>query len=418
MNKNIKKEINRQLKRVISLTVMGSICVVSAFSVGAFSKKVSISDSGNTMSIVTMNSDTQKILEQAGIELNENDAIVRVDDINNSIDITVNRAFEVSVEVDGMVLTRQTAFTTVSDLLGELGVELGTHDGVTPTLETVIHEPTNVVVERRCGINITADGRTKEYSVPYVNVREAIEYAEVPISEEDIINVDKTMPVSDGLNVTIERIGYRNNIVTEEIPYKTVTEYTDLIEEGKTQVVKNGVNGQQETIIKETLSDGAVVSSEEISSKITVKPVDEVVLVGKKSSKKSNKTTSTSDSSKVKGYLHDNNNGTLVDHNGNTIHYKSKLVGSCTAYTAKPGAITSTGKVAQVGYVAVNPKIIPYGSKLYIESPDGSVVYGHAVAADTGGALMKGTALVDLYYGSLQQCYNFGRRNMNVYILA
>ena len=58
------------------------------------------------------------------------------------------------------------------------------------------------------------------------------------------------------------------------------------------------------------------------------------------------------------------------------------------------------------------------GTKLYIASPDGSVVYGYAIASDTGGALMSGRVLVDLYYNTLGECVNFGRRQMNVYILA
>ena len=50
-----------------------------------------------------------------------------------------------------------------------------------------------------------------------------------------------------------------------------------------------------------------------------------------------------------------------------------------TAYTG--GGITATGAPAAVGRVAVNPNVIPYGTKLYIASPDGSIVYGYAIAS-------------------------------------
>ena len=62
----------------------------------------------------------------------------------------------------------------------------------------------------------------------------------------------------------------------------------------------------------------------------------------------------------------------------------------------------------------MNPDLIPYGSRLYICSPDGSYVYGYAVAADTGGALMSGSALVDVYFDTLSECYGFGRRTLSV----
>lgn len=95
----------------------------------------------------------------------------------------------------------------------------------------------------------------------------------------------------------------------------------------------------------------------------------------------------------------------------NGYSYKKKLRGSTTAYTARSGARTSTGRKATFGVVAVNPKIIPYGTKLYIPG------YGTAIAGDTGGALMKGTALVDVFYPTYKQCCQWGRRNLDIYIL-
>ena len=67
--------------------------------------------------------------------------------------------------------------------------------------------------------------------------------------------------------------------------------------------------------------------------------------------------------------------------------------------------------------VAVNPNVIPYGTELFICSADGSLVYGYAIAGDTGGTLMAGTVLVDLYYNTYDQCCWFGSKKMNVYVL-
>lgn len=110
--------------------------------------------------------------------------------------------------------------------------------------------------------------------------------------------------------------------------------------------------------------------------------------------------------------------GVIRDKDGKNLSYSKKIVGECTAYTADPSALTSTGVHPKVGLVAVNPKLIPYGTKMYICSADGSLVYGHAVAADTGGALLSGRVLVDLFYNTREECFQFGRRNMDVYILS
>ena len=83
-----------------------------------------------------------------------------------------------------------------------------------------------------------------------------------------------------------------------------------------------------------------------------------------------------------------------------------------TAYTPfDPGCngITATGTKAGKGTVAVDPRVIPLGSKVYVPG------YGVAVAADTGGAI-KGNRL-DVCYPTKNEAYSWGVRNVTVYVL-
>lgn len=169
---------------------------------------------------------------------------------------------------------------------------------------------------------------------------------------------------------------------------------------GKTKVQTEGKQGEALVTKKCKYVDGKKVSSKTVDTKITKEPVDKVVLMGTKGSNVSNPA------------------GTFTDMNGNTVAYSSVVTGSGTAYTAPAGSLTATGVTAYHGGVAVNPNIIPYGSKLYIVSTDGSFVYGYATAVDTGGALMSGTAIVDCFYNTYDECVSFGRRNVNVYIVG
>ena len=87
-----------------------------------------------------------------------------------------------------------------------------------------------------------------------------------------------------------------------------------------------------------------------------------------------------------------------------------------TAYTYVPGLTTmttATGRRLQKGIVAVDPKLIPLHTKLYITSD--TVDYGYGEAEDTGGVI-KGN-IVDLAFMSYDECIQFGRRQMIVYIL-
>ena len=81
----------------------------------------------------------------------------------------------------------------------------------------------------------------------------------------------------------------------------------------------------------------------------------------------------------------------------------------------KSGGMSATGVPLDKGVIAVDPKVIPLGTRVYIEAIDGSWSYGYAVAADTGGAI-KGKR-VDLCYRTQSECIQFGRRPCRVYIL-
>ena len=75
--------------------------------------------------------------------------------------------------------------------------------------------------------------------------------------------------------------------------------------------------------------------------------------------------------------------------------------------------MTATGTQVRVGVVAVDKRVIPLGSKLFIEAAKGTYIYGIAVAEDTG---VRGN-VIDLYMNSYEDCIRFGRRDLNVYIL-
>lgn len=99
------------------------------------------------------------------------------------------------------------------------------------------------------------------------------------------------------------------------------------------------------------------------------------------------------------------------------------IVCEASAYTAAADecwpyadGYTATGAKCQVGVVAVDPRVIPLKSKLYIEAVDGSFVYGYCTAEDTGGAI-KGNK-IDLAMNTKSDCFQFGRRKVRVYIIS
>jgi 3D (Asp-Asp-Asp) domain-containing protein len=109
--------------------------------------------------------------------------------------------------------------------------------------------------------------------------------------------------------------------------------------------------------------------------------------------------------------------GLLTTVSGRVLAYSKVLTCTATAYTTERQAwkITATGTTARVGAIAVDPRVIPYGTVMYILSADGSITYGVATAEDCGGSI-KGNK-IDLFFDTYDECIRFGRRECTVYIL-
>ena len=99
------------------------------------------------------------------------------------------------------------------------------------------------------------------------------------------------------------------------------------------------------------------------------------------------------------------------------MYKRQVLTGKATGYYSKTGK-GSSGLGLGYGTVAVDPDVIPYGTKLYITSTDGKFVYGYAVATDTGIAVQKGQILVDLFYETYAESVINGAIQVNVYVVG
>ena len=104
---------------------------------------------------------------------------------------------------------------------------------------------------------------------------------------------------------------------------------------------------------------------------------------------------------------------------GEVLTYTGTATVRASAYThtdAGCDLITATGSRVHVGTVAVDPRYIPYGTRMFIMATSGSYVYGVSEAEDCGGAI-KGDR-VDLYLPTYEECMEFGRRVCTVYYLG
>ena len=317
--------------------------------------------------------------------------------------LTIRRGLTAEVAADGTTRTVKLYYgDTVAEAVEDSGFTLGENDVLSVDADTILREDAEVSITRYYHVTLAHDGEEQTLLVKEGDVASALEAANLTLGKEDYTDVPLDQALTEGLVVTVSRVTYEETQETEAVAYSTKEEKTDSLYEGETKVKTEGVEGERTIVYRNKMVNGKVVETEEISNEVTTEPVDKVVLVGTKK--------------KPSGYASISSDGTLIDHNGNRVSYKKAFTGRCTAYTG--GGWTATGRPAQYGNIAVNPDVIPYGSKLYICSPDGSVVYGYAIAADTGGFASKGYIMADLYFDTYEECANFGVRNMTIYVLS
>lgn len=288
----------------------------------------------------------------------------------------------VTVEVDGKVVKTSVFFSgTVGDVLKKKGITLGEKDIVKPALNERVKKNTRIVVTRAFKVIVTADGERKEIITTPVTISKAIELAGVKLGEKDIVKTNPTQYTVPGQEIEVIRVTEKEVEVEEPIPFAVERTADNSLEKGLTRTVCQGKEGLALNTVKITYHNGQEVKREVVESKTLIPPQNKVVALG----------TITS-----------------VSRGNLRLDFREARYMKASAYTYT-GNRTATGKNPEVGMVAVDPSVIPLGTRMYIEG------YGYAVAADTGGAI-KGNTL-DIFMETREQCLSWGRRTVKVYIL-
>ena len=400
-----------------------------------------VSDQDETLSLWAYRGDT---VEQA---LAGNDIRLKAEDQVNpgretvvaaALTVEIQRCCRVTVEVGGETLELKLFGGTVADALEEAGVKMTENMACNYYMEEPLEDGMALEVKQLTTIQLVVDGKAEEYKISAGTVGEALERCDVRLGEEDRVTPAKDRPLRSGMRIVVQRVETVEEVETEEIPFGTQFVSSQDLSAGKTQRLSAGLKGEKELTYQTVYVDGEVESKELLSEEIKAEPVKEIIMRGigqattttapklefiddgsgytSSSQSPSSSSGTSSGSGKKTAVTVNAEAGTLTDPWGNEYAFSKTISGTCTAYCV-PGGTTSTGMTSQRGVIAVNPNVIPYGTRIYAVSPDGKTVYGYGVAGDTGGACMDGIILADLCYDSEEECIVFGRREMVLYIL-
>lgn len=400
-------------KVVALILALAVLCAGTAFAAAPSAYVVDIYDGSEITRVETTKTDAYEIVKQAKIDLSEKDKL-SLDAFVPGEDsvLTVYRAAAVTfVRLNG-----ETVYTvcagTVADLLTELSVTVEEGQLVSLPTATVLEDGMTVKITNAYHVLVTADGTQQALLLGEGTVKDALCQANITLGENDEVSPSLDSALYDNVSITVYRVEYTERTVNETIHFAKKTEKTSALYKGQSEIRQAGENGEKTVTYRDKIVDGVRVSSEAISETVLKEAVPQITAVGTK--QKAVAVASLRNGGTPISELTAPETLQIVD--GAPTQYSKIITGKAAAYTASPGSKTASGRAVKPGYIAVNPNQIPYGTKLWIVSTDG-IVYGYAIAADTGGFVKKGKFTVDLFMNTEAECRQWGSRDVVIYVL-
>lgn len=295
------------------------------------------------------------------------------------------------VVIDGKENNVITYKRTVQGALNDNNITLGEKDKIEPNLDNQIGKNDVINIKRAVNVAVEVDDEVLNVLTAEDSVESMLETEGITVGENDKVLPSKETTIDDGLQVDVVRVETKTLTETEEIGFTTVVKKDDSLKKDTKKVSQEGQKGQKTITTEVVYENGEETSKKVVSEVVDKEPVQEVVL-----------------------------QGTLevlnLSRGGETPYAKSLKV-RATAYSNSGGdgrGYTASGKKTlrdPNGYstIAVDPRVIPLGTRLYVEG------YGYAVAADTGGAIKGNT--IDVFFNDSSEVNNWGVKYVNIYVL-
>jgi uncharacterized protein YabE (DUF348 family) len=342
--------------------------------------------------IVKTHADTiQELFDELDISLRSEDYVSQKLDtkVKDNLKIVWKPAKQVEMVIDNEKKTIWTTADTVAEVLTEQEIALKEFDEVDPKPEEAIKSNMSIAIQKAFQLTLNNGGTKNKVWTTSTTVADFLAGQGITLQPLDRVEPTLDASVKENAIINVVRIEKVTDVVEEPINFAVVTRKDAKLQKGKEKVVSNGQKGLLTKEYEVILENGKEVSRKLVSEKKVREKKDQIVAVGTKVIQKQ---VSRGMSTGVEYYV------------------------TSTAYTANCNGCsgrTATGinlhQNPNIKVIAVDPRVIPLGTKVYVEG------YGYAVAADTGSAI-KGNK-IDVFFPTKSQAYRWGNRTVKIKIL-
>lgn len=401
----------------IAVAIFVSTVFITVFSLAIFEENkntVTLNVNGEQQIVKTHANTVGKLLSNQEIEVAKHDVVTPSIDtpIEDGLSVNWEQAKQVAIVVDEKDLSVWTTKRTVGDVLDEAGIEITEHDELSPKLQAKLGKDHTITIDKAYEFTLVDGLNEKKYWSTKLTVQEFIEKEKIQLNEFDRIEGLEEDIIKPSSVVQIVRVEKSSDVVEVAADFTVETRKDDSLLKGREKVVQQGEQGKVTKTYEIVKENGKEVSRTKIEETVTKKPTNKIVSVGTKvmvaSTATSTSTTKSNSSSKSAGVGVSRNDSAPTG--GKEFYVESTAY---TPYCNGCSGISAAGINLRANpnlkVIAVDPRVIPLGTKVWVEG------YGYAVAGDTGGAI-KGNK-IDVLMADKAQAYSWGRKKVKIRVM-
>lgn len=422
---------------IITLATVLMFAAVMAFAIYEGTKNtVTMISNGAKEEVKTHAETVGAFLEEQETKVGQDDYLSHTADASIDKDIVIEwtEADQFTITVDGKPTSAWTTSNTVEDILAKANIEITEHDKVTPALNAEVDAKTAISVEKAYEVTILDGLEEKKVWSTSTTVADFLKQHKITLSDLDRVEKEMDELILPGSEVKVVRVEKVTDVVEDSVKFAKETKKDSSLLKGSEKVVQKGEEGLVEKTYEVVMENGKEVKRELKGEKVLKEAKKQVVAVGTKtvvaSVSRGADTKAAAPAPKAAApapkkaaaapqpaaTTSTKTTKTAAPVQSSEPSSSREFYVSATAYTAfctGCSGITATGIDLKANphlkVIAVDPSVIPLGSKVWIEG------YGYAIAGDTGGAI-KGNK-IDIFMADRSAALAFGRKQVKIKIL-
>ena len=324
--------------RVIACIAATSIALAGSFAFTA-RKSVALNINGQTTQVTTYAMTATRLLEEQGVDIKTHDIVTTSsgDQLANHAVVTVQSAYQTTINIDGTAVPFWTVATSADQLLGFFEENQNNAAKITVDIKNVYNQLTGGLVINQSGpVTVIADGKSSVAPNGKLPAASILDSKGIVLNKEDCVSVEKD---SDETILRVRRVTHGEETRTSVIPFSTQTIIDPNLAEGQADVRQQGVNGEKTQVYDVTYVDGVAESETLKSETVTSMAIDQIIAVG----------AAKSDTDKGSDKKSDSADNGKADSGSNNQHESSNNNAGNTGNSGNTGNTGNTGNSGNTG---------------------------------------------------------------------